>query len=208
MKSCVIIGASPEFYWDSRIQPDLVICADGGWLHAKRHGISADIIISDDDSGGEGFAGKRISLPAEKDATDYEECLNYGLRMGAKRFYLLGAGGGRLDHFLANLNLLDKLDRHGADGLIIDRDNEIFLYKPGCVLEDDGGFRYFSVIPIDAELSGVTITGAKYPLSDVTVGRASSFTVSNEWAGRVTIQIGAGAAFIVKSGRRRVYGTQ
>ena len=62
-------------------------------------------------------------------------------------------------------------------------------------------YRYFSIVPLDAVLQGVTIENAKYPLRDATVTRAGMVTISNEAAANQTfsVEIRDGRALVVFS---------
>ena len=104
-----------------------------------------------------------------------------------------------MDHLLCNLHLLEALESRGVRGYLADKDNLVQLLRNGPV-EVPACYRYFSLLPIDEKLEGVTIRGAKYPLENRTVGRADSLTVSNEAsAGAVEIQIRRGRAFLIFS---------
>ena len=180
-----------------------VICADGGTLCAAAAGFSPDAYIGDSDSGGVPPRGaERVLLPAEKDLTDLQAAYEYARGRGFSRIIATACTGGRQDHHLANLQLLETAWRDGVDLSIWDADNEIRYLCGGRCTIPPGGFRYFSILPLDRELRGVTIRGAKYCLSGVTVRRGDSLTVSNETMGvPAEISIGSGAAWIIRSGR-------
>ena len=60
---------------------------------------------------------------------------------------------------------------------------------------------YFSLLPIDAVLRGVTIEGAKYPLCDAEARRGDSLTISNEWIEpTVRLRIREGLCWLICSG--------
>ena len=60
---------------------------------------------------------------------------------------------------------------------------------------------YFSLLPIDAVLRGVTIEGAKYPLRDAEARRGDSLTISNEWIEpTVRLRIREGLCWLICSG--------
>ncbi len=210
LKWGLVIAAAPEAdleyirrIYQTLPQP-LTLCADGGLQKARRLGIPCDLLIGDMDSGGlEGADGgegaEQIRLPAEKDFTDTQSCLEEAARRGCDAVVLTGASGGRLDHLLCNLHLLEALESRGVRGYLADKDNLVQLLQNGPV-EVPACYRYFSLLPIDEKLEGVTIRGAKYPLENRTVGRADSLTVSNEAsAGAVEIQIRRGRAFLIFS---------
>jgi thiamine pyrophosphokinase len=173
MKRCVIVGASPDTYWDARWTPKLVLCADGGVRHISRLGLKLDIVIGDMDSSA--FAD--IVLPAEKNITDMEACIDHALSFGCGEIALLGVTGGRLDHFLGNIGLLEKA---GGKAFILDSSHEIRLLTGKLTIEPPHRYRYFSVVPLDKTAEGVYISGAKYPLDNATLYRSATKGVSNE----------------------------
>jgi thiamine pyrophosphokinase len=192
-RRCVIIGAAPEAHWDNRWPPDLVVCADGGCHHALRLGLIPGTIIGDGDSGGS------ATLPAEKDMTDMEACLVHALQSGADEIALLGATGGRLDHFLGNIGLLE---RAGGKAFMLDAGHEIrAIGNRPYTIGPPHRCRYFSVIPLDEAVKGVTITGAKYPLQDADLYRNATVGVSNEpLEGQpFTVTVKSGRALLVLS---------
>jgi len=91
----------------------LVVAADSGVDFAYEMGWRVDVAIGDFDSiSAEGLArataeGVRIERhPTAKDHTDLELALDEAIRLGASDMVVLGIGGGRLDHLLANLLVL------------------------------------------------------------------------------------------------------
>lgn len=205
MNWAFVIAASPEeeigyirSAYDALSSP-MVLCADGGLQKAEKLGIPCDILIGDMDSGGGDGAKDVMHLPMEKDFTDTQSCLEEAVRRGCSHVLITGATGGRLDHLLCNLHLLEALEKKGVHGLIADRDNLVQLLESGPV-QVPACYRYFSILPIDEQLRGVTIEGAKYPLQDAMVQRDDSLTVSNEApSGEVTIQVKEGRAFLIFS---------
>ena len=110
--------------------------------------------------------------------------------------------GGRQDHHIANLQLLEQAWRDGVDAAIWDEDNEIRYIQDGTVEIPHGQFRYFSLLPLDRTLSGVTIRGAKYNVENFSVLRGDTRTVSNETVGQpATVTVSQGAAWIIRAGR-------
>ena len=63
-------------------------------------------------------------------------------------------------------------------------------------------YKYLGIIPLDAQLTGVSIEGVKYPLTCETVLRGSTRTVSNEILDGcdAEVTIGTGSALLVRSG--------
>lgn len=180
-----------------------VICADGGTQCAAAAGFSPDVYVGDSDSGGVPPEGaERVLLPVEKDLTDLQAAYEYAKSHGFSRVVATACTGGRQDHHLANLQLLETAWQDSVDLAIWDERNEIRYLCGGSCTIPHGDFRYFSILPLDRELRGVTVTDAKYCLDGATVRRGDSLTVSNETVGRpARIQIASGAAWIIRSDR-------
>ena len=106
---------------------DLVVTADGGAHALHRLGQLPHVLVGDMDSIVPGLdreleaAGVTVlrSSP-QKDETDGQLALDYALERGATELVLLGAGGGRLDHLLGNLQLLLRAARRGARAVLSD----------------------------------------------------------------------------------------
>ena len=143
----------------------------------------------------------------EKDYTDTDIAVSLAIKLCRESgeescsIILLGATGTRLDHTMANLQLLLTIRRAGYEGCILDTNNRIRLLEGSIVLEKKKTFGdFFSLIPITACLGGVSISGAKYPLERHDVHTGESICVSNEFAeDTVTISIEEGTAFLIES---------
>ncbi len=180
-----------------------VICADGGTICAADAGFTPDVYIGDSDSGGVPAEGvEQVLLPVEKDLTDLQAAYEYARQHGFSKVIATACTGGRQDHHLANLQLLETAWNDGVDLRIWDERNEIRYLCGGSCTIPHGTFRYFSIVPLDRELLDVTVTGAKYHLEHATVHRGDSLTVSNETIGHpAEITIASGAAWIIRSDR-------
>lgn len=183
--------------------PDaLIACADGGLRHARALGLHPDFMISDCDSMPEVEGAEVIRLKPEKDDTDTQGCLREVFRRGCTEATLVCATGGRIDHMLANLSLVEESYAMGGHLTVLDRQNRIVLHEGGCrKFKMLAAYRYFSLVPLDAVLHGVTIENAKYPLCDATVTRAGMITISNEAEANeiVTVEIRDGRALVIFS---------
>ena len=142
----------------------------------------------------------RIPLPAEKDWTDLQAAYELAVSRGAKDIIFTGCTGGRQDHHLSAVQLLETAARQGVRARILDPWNCIEFLLPGthCVWKQD--YTYFSLIPVDRLLEHVTIRGAKYPLLDRTTRRGDSLTVSNEWVeDPATVSFTGGCCYLIHS---------
>ena len=139
---------------------DVVIAADAGVAYA---GARADIAVGDWDSLHRIPQNvKTVTLPVAKDFTDTGEAVNIALARGAEEIVMFGAGGGRADHYLANLQYLAMLADRGVRASMVCPDCTIFAMAAG---ERDfaGRGRIISLIPMRERVT-VSISGVKYPL--------------------------------------------
>lgn len=206
--TAVVIGSAPgprlDYLRPYLTGEEIIICADGGLQRALDSGLKPDWYVGDSDSGG--YAPPDIPhwlLPSEKDLTDLEMGVEKALELGAKRIILCGCTGGRADHHLINLFLLEQIAQRGAAGILLDQDNEISYLSPGKYrIANAPKYHYFSLVSLDRELTGLTLGNCKYQLTAPTdVPRGSSLTVSNEFTpdGPVELQFSAGAALLIRS---------
>ena len=199
-----LLGSAPCENWDflaplREEKPD-VICADGGIQLALQAGFTPTAYVGDGDSGGVPPEGvPHVLLPRVKDVTDLEQALHYALAQGYRHIIMTGCTGGRQDHHLANLTLLEQASRQGAEARILDPTHEIrCLIGPASLQAEGKGYRYFGLIPMDRQVSGVCIQNAKYPLQNATLVRGSTLSVSNEpLQGPVTVSVEQGAVLFL-----------
>ena len=205
-RQVLVVGSAPQDscdnLWRYPIQNAWVIAADGGRRTAEQLGLTVRWYVGDGDSGGcaEGVPG--TVLPAEKDLTDLEAAIQFALERGCPTLYLWGVSGGRADHHLANLHLLEQIKRADTEGILLDPVNEVRCLLPGRYdISNHPPYRYLGLIPLDSRLTGVSLQGVKYPLSNATLSRGSTLTVSNEIlpGKNATISIETGTALLVRS---------
>ncbi len=193
--------ASWDFLVPYRSWPDVVIAADGGVRCAYDAGFSPDVYVGDNDSGGRARPGMEIvALQPEKDLTDLQAAYEWARDHGITELVLTACTGGRQDHHLAAMQLLETARHQGIRGEILDPGNRILFLENETVTVEQNGYHYFSLIPVDRVVHGVSIRGAKYPLEGRNACRGDSLTVSNEWLDPVVeITIGQGACYLILS---------
>ena len=203
----LIFGAAPCGEWrflePLKNWPDLIIAADGGLNSAEAAGFSVSAYIGDNDSGGTapGNIPSRI-LPSEKDLTDLEAAYIWALEQGCRQVCFTGCTGGRLDHELSALGLLERASEEMEEAMIVDPGNRIRLVRPGKTITiRKSRYRYFSLVPLDRTLSGITIRGAKYTCENLGTVRTKSLTISNEFLEDqpVEITLDSGSAYLVEA---------
>ena len=182
---CYIVGAM-SLTPDLRPYPtpgDYVIAADRGFDSLMAYGVNPDLAVGDFDSlGHRPNHPNVIQLPAEKDDTDMVYALRKGMELGYRRFVLLGGVGGRLEHTLGNLQLLDWLACRGAQGFLAGektvatcvRDGKTIAFPPSMT-------GYLSVFCNSGAAEGVRLAGLKYPLEDYTLTGDFPIGVSNQF---------------------------
>lgn len=204
-RPALIFSAAPETEYGYihdylAAHPDAVICcADAGVRHARAVGVTPDVVVGDFDSGTCPTEGEVIHLQPEKDDTDTQHCLRLLIDRGCAEITVVCATGGRIDHLLGNLSLCEQAHALGGRCRILDRQNLIFLHEGGAQhFKMPPQYRFFSIVPLDATLQDVTITGAKYPLEHAAINRIGMISISNEAVQQtVGIEIGEGSALIV-----------
>ncbi|MCL2544692.1 MAG: thiamine diphosphokinase [Clostridia bacterium] len=197
---CYIFGAGEHDGTHLLPGPDdLVIAADGGYAHLQKHGLPAHIIIGDLDSLPDSPEGVPLErLPKEKDHTDMAAAIGYGLKAGYRIFRIYGGCGGRIEHTLANVQILADLARQGARGFLFDGESVITAIYNGSISFPRGASGYVSAFAHSNEALGVWERGLKYPLCDAALRNILPLGVSNEFMGQASeISVREGTLIVV-----------
>lgn len=201
-KICHCFG-SGEFFglWEPVNEKDLIIVADGGLKITEKISLNPDFIIGDFDSLGAVPKSKNVTvLPTEKDTTDMFEAIKKGAEEGCTVFHIYGGTGGRLDHTIANIQLLKHFSEKGLS---------LFLYGDGYAftavtngkisLSGEKG-ETLSVFSLSDISEGVNLKGLKYEISDYTLNSSFPLGVSNEFVGEkaeISVKNGTLAVFYI-----------
>lgn len=185
---------------------DLILAADGGAVHLHRMNLLPDMIIGDMDSIPPDtlnyFTRQKVAVdtyPSRKDQTDTELCIECAAARGCKQIVFVGVTGHRLDHTLANVLLLRRTADLGMAAKIMDEHNEIHLVVSRLTLEGAPG-DLVSVIPVSEQVTGLTLHGLEYPLTNKTLKMGTALGVSNRFSGtRAEICIDSGVILVTKS---------
>ncbi|WP_237662011.1 thiamine diphosphokinase [Sutcliffiella horikoshii] len=119
--------------------------------------------------------------PSEKDETDTEIAVNWALDHDPELIRIFGGTGGRLDHFLGNIQLMLKgMERHTLIE-IHDIQNQLYALKEGTysIMKDDS-LPFISFMPITPHVKGITLVGFKYPLEKKNIRFGDTLCISNE----------------------------
>ena len=166
-------------------EADLAIAADSGADIAAAAGLAVDMLVGDLDSITKQTLdailenGTAIeSHPPDKDATDLELALEVALRLDADEILIIGGHGGRLDHLLGNVAVItSRALRDVPVRWILEDETAHVVHDRRTIPMAEG--TTFSVIPIGGDAHGVTVTGSKWPLDNVTMEAGSSLGISN-----------------------------
>lgn len=182
-KICHCFGAGEFFCLRTAIdESDMVIAADGGLQTTESCGISPDFVIGDFDSLGKIPHGKNITvLPAEKDTTDMFEAVSLGEKNGCTVFHLYGGTGGRLDHTIANIQLLRHFSEKGYCLYLHGDGYTITAVTDGEIALDGEKGNYVSVFSLSDVSEGVRIKNLKYELENYRLTASFPLGVSNEF---------------------------
>lgn len=171
------------------LEYDVLIGVDRGVEFLYRHQIKPNYIVGDFDSLSEEivqFYRENTDVfirkfNPEKDFSDTEIAVHQALELNCEELILLGATGNRIDHVLANIQVLAIPHRKGVHAEIIDENNRIYLIERETVLEKAKMYgKYFSVFPLDRCIEKFSIVGAKYPLHNHRLCPYDSLCVSNQ----------------------------
>jgi len=179
-----------------------VIAADSGMRHAAALGVVPELWTGDFDSVEASLRASHASVPVEvfpteKDQTDGEIAVDAALARGAGELLLVGAfGGPRADHAFLHLAAAIRLAESGIPCTLSSGTQEGVPLLPGRQTFDYDAATMFSVLPF-SDLEGLSLSGAKWPLSARDVPFGSSLTLSNEIADTLTVSLGSGRAMLV-----------
>lgn len=176
---------------------DTVVCADSGLNAADRLDIVPDYFMGDFDSVSGDVLDKYMDLasgkntkkipeyikyPVQKDATDTQLVLEFVLSHKPDEIVVLGATGGRLDHLIANINILMLPLKERIPAYIVDKYNRLWLADNDFSVKKECAWgRYISFQPLTQKVLNVSLKGVKYPLNGKDLFLGDSLTVSNEF---------------------------
>jgi thiamine pyrophosphokinase len=119
----------------------------------------------------------------EKDETDLEIALNWAMEQKTDLIRIFGATGGRLDHFMGNIQLLMNGEtlNNQTEVEIIDSQNTLSVVVPGTYsIDKDTSKDYISFVPVTNTVKNLTLVGFKYPLKNRNIFRGTTLCISNE----------------------------
>ncbi|MEG0772268.1 thiamine diphosphokinase [Clostridium sp.] len=189
MRALVIGGGdapSKELILSYLVQDTIIIAADSGANILYSYNIKPNYLLGDFDSINSHVLKEMqdtcgvVRFPIEKDYTDSDLALDKAIEVGASEVIFLGCTGKRIDHFLGNICVLYRALKSKVKAYIVDDYNVLYLTDKSVLLQGTKG-ETFSILSYFKDVKGLTITGAKYPLSNYDLNVENSLTISNQF---------------------------
>ncbi|MFQ5554614.1 MAG: thiamine diphosphokinase [Acidimicrobiia bacterium] len=188
-----------------------VVAADGGLRHAVRLGVVPDVIVGDIDSADPDQLADAVATgaaverhPADKDMTDWELALRHVRDAGYRTVVVVGGGGGRLDHLLANALSLASDEHSGLDVVWHVGTASVRVARrssPVAVIGSPG--ETVTLLAIGGDATGVTTEGLRWKLTDGSLTPGSGLGISNELvAERATVSVNEGSLLVIQERSR------
>ena len=193
MNILLVAGGSPKEWPQFSIEQfDFIIGIDRGSLYSLERGWKLDLAVGDFDSlRQEEFERVKKEVreieqaQAEKDFTDTQLALMRAFeKFPEAEMTIIGATGGRADHFLSNLwlPLEPEFQAFASQIQLKDRQNSITYYGPGSYsIAKEVGMTYLAYCCL-TPVNNLTLTESKYTLDHVDVPIPTSYA-SNEFVG-------------------------
>jgi thiamine pyrophosphokinase len=172
-----------------------IICADGGLKHI--HNLNSlsdtnllpDKIVGDFDSIDQetlNFYKNKGSFiekyPKEKDFTDGQLVVLEAVKLKPEKVIIIGGLGGRFDHALANVHLLNIFLNGGIRACFLDKNITVYLIDKDTDFEGKEG-DLLSIFPFGGKSEGITLSGLKYKLTDAVMEYGNPYGISNVYLG-------------------------
>ncbi|EKQ53997.1 MULTISPECIES: thiamine diphosphokinase [unclassified Clostridium] len=166
---------------------DSIIAADKGIECLYEYNIMPDLLLGDFDSVNSELLDiikskvkEVLQFPPEKDYTDTEIAIIEAIKRGAKKIYLFGALGSRIDHALGNIGLLLTAKKKGVSIEIIDNNNRLYLGEKQMKLFGKYG-ENISFHALSNKVINFKINGAKYNLESYDMSLLDPRAICNEF---------------------------
>jgi len=159
---------------------EFLIGVDGGIYNILEMGLKVDLAIGDFDSCNIEEVIMHCSniktFSKEKDLSDLELAVLEAIPMKAKRIEIYNATGGRLDHFIAAVNIIILYSEHNI--VMFDERNYFQIIKKDSIIKKDK-YTYCSIFALE-ENTIVSLLGFKYQLENHHLPIFNNLCLSNE----------------------------
>lgn len=187
---------------------DYIICTDGGYDVAMRHKLVPNLLMGDFDSIGTELPDdiETERFKPEKDFTDLELAIMKAVDLSATEVCIIGGIGGRLDHTVANIQMLSHYSECFDSLYMMDGRNRCFIINGGDNVTVSVPYvkdSYISLFSLSETCEGVSARNVKYVLDGYTMSRQIPLGVSNEFTDEknAVISVKCGTLLVVVSGK-------
>ena len=189
---------------------DVIISVDAAITKLEKINVIPHIMVGDFDTlSDEERLKKYTDLSVEivkhdpiKDFSDSELAVDRAVKDGIKNIAVFGALGKRFDHAFANILILQKYKKLGADITIYDRYNKIYVISNHFTLEREKLWgKYISFFSLEGKNFMEKLEGAKYPIENRIIDNIAtpSLYISNEIKGDKLEATFSGDLLVVES---------
>lgn len=199
---CIIIGAG-NFQNETitKNKDDFLICADAGYIYAKALNLEVDLLVGDFDSI-DNIPNNinKVTLPSEKDETDLYIAIQEGIARGYKEFDIYGSLGGRIEHSIANIQILSNMATKSIKARLKDQNTIIEVLTTGTHIYNKECKGFLSLFSLSNE-SVISIQNLKYELTNKVISNLFPLGIDNEFIGvesKVTVHQGMVLSIINK----------
>lgn len=191
--------------------PWYTIGADSGAAVAAALGFAPDVVLGDMDSlpaadqkALRASGARFIVHPVDKDETDLHLALEYAFGEGFDEATVLFDSRGRLDHALGGIWAAYRYVAEGEAVYFADAGLEAALAKgPDCIRVHGPAGLTVSLIPISGPVTGITLSGMRYPLKGETLSPGESRGISNQAVeGEASIEFDGGILLVLAYGKK------
>ncbi|MFN8018599.1 MAG: thiamine diphosphokinase [Acidimicrobiales bacterium] len=171
----------------------VVVAADSGVAHAQQAGLHVDHLVGDLDSASPDAVARAEAAGTvvhrhhpDKDATDTELALDLAAhevapRTGIRELVVVGPGGGRLDHLVADVLGLASPGLEGFDVTARLGAATITIVRAGHGRDVHGEVgEQVSLLPVHGPAIGVTTVGLRWALEHADLRPGTTRGISNE----------------------------
>ena len=191
-----------------------IIAVDGGLKAVFKLNIVPNHIVGDFDTIEESILAKYLYNPnikihkynPEKDFTDTYIAVKLAVDMESSSIDILGGTGTRLDHTLANLQMLQLPLEKAITATILNPQNKIRLLGEQLnslvIKKSKNSYKYISLIPMTDQVIGISTKGLKYNLINRVFDKSINISlgVSNEILdNECTISIYKGKLLVIEA---------
>lgn len=139
-------------------------------------------------------------LKENKDYTDTNMAMKLALKLDPEEITLICATGDRMDHTISNIQDMVMCLEKNVKCKILDKNNEIFIINKNTIIKNDKKYKYVSLIPLTTEVSGISLKGFKYELTNHTLKIGENIGISNEQIeNEAEILLTKGILIVIKS---------